>query len=132
VGARSAAFVLFVVSWATIPFPLFGVAGSLVPAARFTELAAVLVALVAREGAGGMVGSLTALVLAHALVYTGALALGAWLLSRFALSRLSPRLRVAVVASLSFVLVALASFAPLYDTQFHHASEHARLWELYW
>jgi hypothetical protein len=25
-----------------------------------------------------------------------------------------------------------ASFAPLYDTQFHHSSIHARLFELYW
>lgn len=130
-SARSAALVVFLVAFATLPLPMLGIDGARVPAARYVQLAAVLLGLVAHEGTGGLVGELIGLFLAHALVYTGVLAGLAFWLSRKVLPRLpaSGRRNLAVVFTIT-VLVA-ASFGRLYDTPFHHASAHARLLELY-
>jgi hypothetical protein len=126
------AFLLFLVAFLTLPLPLLGLEGSLVPVGRYLQLTLVMLGLLAHEGAGGMVGSLTGLFVVHTLVYTSLLALAAWLLGRFVLPRLSISAcrTVALVATL--VMIVGASFAPLYDTQFHHSSIHARLLELYW
>ena len=128
---RSAAILLFVVALLVVPFPLFGLAGSLVPAARYLQLAAVMLALIAQEGAGGMVLPLAGLLVAHALFYSGCLAVLAWVLGRVVLSRLSGGARRTLVWVAVIVMLVSASFAPLYDSQFHHASAHARLLDLY-
>ena len=59
------------------------------------------------------------------------LVLVTWLVRRFVLDRLSPRGRIGVVSALVVCLLGATSFTPLYDSQFHHESAHARLWELY-
>jgi len=135
VSARAAAAIVFAIACLTLPLPLLGLSGSLVPVARFAQLAAVMLVLVAAEGAGGMVGVFTALLVAHAVVYAGLLAVAAWLLARFALARLSPPRRSAAALGLCLAMIALAGALSLgdgYDTQFHHTSPHARIWELYW
>ena len=129
--ARAAAIALFAVAALTIPFPLVGLDGSFIPVARYAQLATVLLALIAREGAGGMVGAIVGLIVGHAVVYAALLALGSWLIRRLALERASSRARAGVVGVWVVLLLGVASFAPLYDTQFHHGSAHARLWELY-
>ncbi len=130
-SAGAAAVALFAVAALTIPFPLLGLDGSFVPVARYAQLAAVLLVLIAREGAAGMVGLLAGLMAAHAVVYAAVLGGASWFAVRFVLSRTSSRSRVGLVIGVALLLLALASFAPVYDTQFHHGSAHARLWELY-
>ena len=129
-SARAAAVALFAGAVLTIPFPLLGLDGSFVPVARYAQLGAVLLALIAREGAGGMVGALTGLIVGHAAVYGALLVLGSWLVRR-ALDRVSSRARATVVGAGVVLLLAVFSLAPLYDTQFHHGSAHASLWQLY-
>jgi hypothetical protein len=131
VSARAAAVALLAVTVLTIPVPLFGLDGSFVPVARYAQLAVVLLAVIAQEGAGGMVGLFAGLIVGHVAVYGALLVLVTWLVRRFVLDRLSPRGRIGVVSALVVCLLAAASFAPLYDSQFHHESAHARLWELY-
>ena len=130
-STRRAAVLLFVVAFLTVPFPMLGLSGSVVPAARFLQLAAVLVALLMTEGAGGMVGLFTGLLAAHAFIYTGLLVAAAWGLGRLVLVRLASGPRLWLTLSVSLGLIGIASFASVYDTQFHHASVHARVWELY-
>lgn len=130
-SARAAAAVIFVAALVTVPLPLLGLAGSFVPAARFGQLAGVVVALIVEEGAGGMVGALAFLLIAHAVVYAVLLAAASWALARFVLAHLTPVLRAAAAVLVAAVLLGVASFAPIYDTQFHHSEPHARLGELY-
>ena len=131
-SARTAAFALFALAVFTVPFPLFGLQGSFVPVARYAQLVAVLLALIAQEGAGGMVGLFAALLAGHVVVYTALLGLAAWLLRRFVLEQFSARGRSVAVGACGVVLLASASLAPIYDSGFHYASAHAPLWQLYW
>lgn len=130
-SVRQTAWLLFVVALATVPFPLLGIDGSTIPAARFFQLAGVLAALIAKEGAGGMVGLIALLLLVHALVWTGVLAMGTWGTARLLLSRVSPGVRAGLAVLLCGVALGVSSVTSLYDTQFHHNSAHARLWDLY-
>lgn len=130
-SARAAAATLFVVAALALPFPMLGLDGSFVPVARYAQLSAVLLALIAREGAGGMVGALAGVMVGHAIVYAGLLAGAAWLARRILLDRLSARVRAGLVGVVAVLLLVAASFAPLYDSQFHHTQAHARLWDLY-
>ncbi|MFP6622563.1 MAG: hypothetical protein VCC20_03715 [Myxococcota bacterium] len=130
-SARAAAIVLVAAAVLTIPFPLFGLDGSFVPVARYAQLAVVLLAVIAQEGTGGMVGLFAGLIVGHVAVYGAVLVLVTWLVRRFVLDRLSPRGRIGVVSALVVCLLGATSFTPLYDSQFHHESAHARLWELY-
>lgn len=131
-STRVAAWILFAAAFLSVPLPMLGLPGSLVPAARYLELGAVLVALLAREGPGGMVGVIAGLLLAHALVYGLALGLATRFVAAPLLARLQASARGAVALGLALGLLALASTAHLYDSQFHDTSAHARLLELYW
>jgi len=128
---RAAGWVLFLVAFATVPLPLLGLEGARVPAARFAQLAAVMLGLVWHEGAGGMVGTLVLLFVGHAVVYTGLVALAAWGVARLVLPHLRDEARRTFVVLVAVALLLAASFGQLYDTPFHHASAHARLAELY-
>jgi hypothetical protein len=68
--------------WATlllvVPLPVLVAFGGHVPVVRFVLLAGVCVAMRVAEGPGGVVWQLTALFLAHALVYAVALWGAAW------------------------------------------------------
>jgi len=131
-SARTAAYLLFGLAVFTVPFPLFGLEGSFVPVARYAQLAAVLLALIAQEGAGGMVGLFAALLAGHLLVYTALLGLAVGLLRRFVLEGLSEPWRAATVGFCAIALLAFASLVPVYDSQFHDTSAHASVWRLYW
>lgn len=131
-SARTAAFLLFGLAVFTVPVPLFGLEGSFVPVARYAQLAAVLLALIAQEGAGGMVGLFAALLAGHVVVYTALLGFAAWLLRRFVLEMLSARWRAGTVGAFGIALLAFANLSPVYDSQFHDALAHAPLWQLYW
>lgn len=130
-GTRAAGALLFVAALLCVPFPMLGLEGSLVPVARYLQLAVVSLALLLREGPQGVVGILVALLAGHALFYASALAAATWLLARFGLARLSARGRVLAAAVGVAALVAATGSLHLYDTQFHHTSAHARLFELY-
>ena len=130
-SARAAGALLFTAAVVCVPFPMFGLEGSFVPVARYLQLAAVSFALMLREGPAGMVGTFTLLLAVHAAVYALALLTATWLAVRFGLARLSPRPRAAVAFALVAALVGVTATARVYDTQFHHSSAHARLFELY-
>ncbi len=130
-SVRTAGVLLFVTAFVALPLPFFGLDGTLVPAARYGQLAAVLLGLLAHEGGGGAVGLLVLLFVAHAVLYTGLLALVAWVLARGVLRHLGARgCRILVVAT-SVSLLVVASQARIYDSPFHHSDAHARLLELY-
>ena len=131
-STRVAGWLLFVVAFVTVPLPMLGLAGSLVPPARYLELGSVVVALLVREGPGGVVPVIAALLLAHALVYGLALALVTRFVAVPLLARLGAGARGVVALGLSLGLLVLVSTVHLYDSQFHHSQAHARLLALYW
>ena len=115
----------------TWPLPLFGLDGTLVPVVRFVQLAASLSALIALEGAGGMVGALFALLWGHVLVY-GLILFGvASIFVSRVLSRFPDRAGIWVAVAAVVALVSWASLAGPYDTMFHHSDAHASLLDLY-
>ncbi|MFK7899008.1 MAG: hypothetical protein AB8G23_24475 [Myxococcota bacterium] len=122
---------LFVALFLIWPLPLLGLGGSVIPAARFAQLGASLLTLIALEGSGGIIGLITGLMWAHAIVYGGLLWIAATLLSRFVFGRLSPVVRTRVVVVVIAFLAAWATLSRPYDTQFHHTEAHASLAELY-
>ena len=131
-STRIAGWLVFVAAFVSLPLPMLGLAGSLVPAARYLELGTVLLVLLAREGAGGMVGVIAGLLLAHAAVYGLALGLVTRLVAVPLLARLPASARGAVALGVAVGLLVVASTAHLYDSQFHDTSAHARLLDLYW
>jgi len=103
-----------------LPLPMVALDAALVPVARFLLLGGVCVAVMLVEDAGGVVGLLALVFLAHACVYAGLL----WLLA-FAISRglrgLTPRRRAALtLAALALGLVAVTATRP-YRTPFGRA-----------
>jgi hypothetical protein len=93
---RAARRVLWLAALLLVPAPML-VFGAWVPVAHYLLLAALCVGMRIAEGPGGVVWELTALLLAHALVYSALLYAGAWASAR-ALGRVSPRARAALVA----------------------------------
>ncbi|HEB91498.1 MAG TPA: hypothetical protein ENI85_18125 [Deltaproteobacteria bacterium] len=125
---RWALFLVLLLTW---PLPLLGLDGSLVPVARYAQLAVSLTRLILREGAGGMVGTLLVLFWVHALVY-GALLFGVVVLvEKGLLARFSDRLRPWIALGICAGLVVWFSFDDPYDSQFHHDDAHASLPVLY-
>jgi hypothetical protein len=131
IDARILRWILFVTLLVTWPLPLFGLDGTLVPVARFVQLASWLSVLIALEGAGGMVGSLFVLLWGHVLVYGLVLFVVASIFVGQVLSRFPNRVRVWVASAAVVALVAWASLADPYDSMFHHSDPHASLLELY-
>jgi hypothetical protein len=124
-------WVLFWVMFWTVPFPLFGLEGLAVPAARFVQLAASLSVLVALEGAGGMVGAMLALLCVHSLIYSMILYLGSVVVERWVAPRFSTHAGRWLLAGLAIVLVTWGLLGTPYDTSFHHSDPHASLIGLY-
>jgi len=125
---RWSIFVALLLAW---PVPMIGLDGSMIPVARFAQLAASLSVLVSIEGAGGMVGTLGLLLWGHVLVYGVLLWAGSWLAVRFVVGRLSTRLGSLFVVALVVGLLAWGTFGRPYDTIFHHSDAHASLLALY-
>ena len=122
---------LFIVLLGVWPFPLLGLDGSMIPVARFAQLAASLSVLIAIEGAGGMVGALAFLLWGHVLVY-GLLLFGAsTIIMKHGVSRLPARVGFWFSATTILGLLSWAYLAHPYDTAFHHSAAHASLLELY-
>ncbi len=130
-SVRAAGWIVFAAAFFALPLPLLGLEGSLVPPARYGQLAGAMAVLVALEGAGGVVAQIGGLFLGHVLVYAGLLGAATWVLGRFALAGLSPRLRGGVALVLAAGLLGLGLGENLYDTPFHHRFAHAGLLDLY-
>lgn len=113
------------------PLSLWGLEGSVVPAARFLQLGGAMLALILLEGSGGIVGMITGLMWGHAIVYGILLWVVATLLARFVFSRVEDVVRTRVVVVVMAFLVAWGILSRPYDTQFHHSDAHASLAELY-
>jgi hypothetical protein len=125
---RWALFIALLWIW---PFPLFGLDGSMIPVARFVQLAASLSVLIAIEGAGGMVGALAFLLWGHVLIY-GLLLFGAsTIIMKHGVSRMPARVGFWFSASAIFGLLCWGYLSHPYDTAFHHSDAHASLLELY-
>jgi hypothetical protein len=131
VSPRFGATLVFLAAFVALPLPLLGLDGVVVPPARFAQLASVVAVLIALEGTGGMVMAFLALFGGHAVVYSALLGAAAWALARFVLPRLPHRVRDHGVVILASLMLALGTYADLYETRFHHASAHATLLELY-
>lgn len=131
-NAKASAWVLFGALLLTWPLPMLGLEGTLIPVARFLQLALALSGLAIVEGTGGMVGLLVALLWAHVLVYAALLFAAGWLLRRVALERIpGARLRALVVGVAVAGLLGWSIVGRPYDTQFHHSKAHASLLEIY-
>jgi hypothetical protein len=122
---------LFLALFVAFPFPMFGLDGVRVPAARFVQLAGALVGLVVVEGDGGMATTFAGLFAVHAVVYIVVLGFFVWALWKFVLSRLPYRLRDHITVITVTLLILIGTYDQLYETRFHHTSSQARLSELY-
>ena len=121
----------FLLLFGTFPFPLFGLEGLTVPAARFLQLAASLSVLVMLEDAGGMVGPLLALLWLHAVVYALILYASVIIVERWISPRLPAQGGRWLLTGMTLALVYWSSTGELYHTTFHHSDAHASLLELY-
>ena len=103
---RSGAWFLFVVMLLVLPFPLLGLGGSVVPVARFAQLAVALSALGLAEGTEGIIGMLIGLLWGHVFLFAAL----TWLVLAVA-KRVARRLvasdRVGSVLAAAAVVVAL-------------------------
>jgi hypothetical protein len=125
---RWALFIVLLWIW---PFPLFGLDGSMIPVARFAQLAASLSVLIAIEGAGGMVGALAFLLWGHVLVY-GLLLFGATtIIINHGVSRMPGRVGFWFSVATILGLLSWGTLSHPYDTAFHHSEAHASLIDLY-
>lgn len=122
---------MFLALFCVWPLPLLGLEGSVVPAARFLQLAVAMLALILIEGTGGVVGTISGLMWAHTILYGAMLWVVATLLARFVFSRAGDVARTRIVVCVMAFLVAWGIWGRPYDTQFHHSEAHASLAELY-
>lgn len=129
-SARTARRLLWLGLFLIAPLPMLWVEPVRVPAARYLELGGICVAVLAVEGAGGVVGTLAGLFVAHALVYALLLWGAAWLLAR-STARLGNRARARLVLALLLAAVIGAAAFRLYRTPFRAASVHGSLLEVY-
>ncbi len=128
---RTIGWTFFLVLCWTFPFPLIGLEGLTVPAARFIQLAASLSILVLLEGAGGMVGALLLLLWLHALFYAGLLYALCAIVTRKLLPRAPDRADPWLIVALCVLMIFWGVLGRPYDTSFHHSDAHASLMELY-
>ncbi len=128
---RAGALLLLLVLVMVLPLPMVGLEGSLVPVARFVQLAVGLSALGVLEGTQGMVGLFLGLLWGHVFVYGLLLCAGVAVLRRVA-GALVPSERVAwALVVLALLALGWAFAFAEYDTQFHHTTAHASFAELY-
>ena len=113
-----------------VPLPFFLVETGVVPAARILMLGGIFVALVATEGAQGVAGVLTAVLLLQAGVYV---ALLWWVADRVSrvLARASPRRVAAVTTALVVVSLLVASSFEIYRTPFRTRSLRGNLLQVF-
>lgn len=113
-----------------VPLPFFLAQSGAVPPARMLMLAAVALAVIAAEGAGGMVGPSALLLAGQALGYGLALWLAAGLAAR-GLARLPRRAAAAVTLGLLLVAVTVAWRHELYRDPFRAHGLRTSLAHLY-
>jgi len=130
VSSRAERWALWLGLVLVVPLPMAWIEPVRVPAARYLELGLVCGAVLAVEGAGGVVGTLTALFLGHALAYAALLWGAAWLGLRAA-AGLGPRARRRLVVVLVLAGVLGAAAFRIYRTPFQAASIRASLLEVY-
>jgi type IV secretory pathway TrbD component len=123
---RVARWILWGTFVMVVPLPFFLVETGVVPAARILMLGGVCLALVASEGALGVVGSLTAMLLVQAGVYMALLWWVAHRVSRL-LARSSPRRVAAATTALVVISLLAASSFEIYHTPFRTRSLRADL-----
>lgn len=116
----STTFPFFAVTFAALfflaPLPTFIFEG-LVPLANMFLMAFVAATVAASQGAGGPVGWIVLLLIAHVVVYCAVLAAAA-LLARIGLRRLPRRFAFAIVTGLLAVALAFAILTEPYVTPF--------------
>jgi glucan phosphoethanolaminetransferase (alkaline phosphatase superfamily) len=129
-SARAARWILWGTFVLLVPLPFFLVETGFVPAARILMLGAVVAALVATEGAQGVAGVLTAVLLLQAGVYV---ALLWWVADRVSrvLARTSPRRVAAATTALVVVSLLVASSFEIYRTPFRTRSLRANLSQVF-
>ncbi len=108
---------LFLAAILLVPLPLFVMVPALVPVARFFELAVICWITIAIEGTAGVVGLLSIVMLAHALVYATLLWIVTGILVRL-FDSYAPRLLLPVAAMLLVAGILLASISEPYATPF--------------
>jgi hypothetical protein len=129
-SVRAARWILWGVFVLVIPLPFFLVETGVAPAARILMLAGAFVAVVAVEGPQGVAGSLAALLLLQAGVYTTVLWWLAHRVSRM-LGPASPWRVAAATAALVAVSLLVASSFEIYHTPFRAKSLRANLLQVF-
>lgn len=104
--------------------------GAFVPVARYLLLAGVTLGLIAAEGGGEIPHLFLALMLGHALVYTGLLWLVAWAATRV-LWAATPRRASRIVLGLAALGLVLAVVTRPYVTPYSGISLHSNLWVVF-
>jgi hypothetical protein len=129
-SVRVARWILWGTFVLLVPLPFFLVETGVVPAARILMLGAVVAALVATEGAQGVAGVLTAVLLLQAGVYVALLWWVAHRVSRL-LARAWPRRVAAATTALVIVSLLVASSFEIYHTPFRTRSLRANLLQVF-
>jgi len=129
-SVRVARWILWGTFVLLVPLPFFLIETGLVPAARILMLGVVSVALLATEGAQGVVGIVTAMLLVQASVYVALLWWVAHGVSRL-LARAAPRRVAAVTTALVVVSLLVAASFEVYHTPFRTRSPRANLLQVF-
>lgn len=116
-SASTSRWILWLALVLALPLPMWWLGDGIVPAGRFLLLAAVCAAVRIVEGGGGVVTTVGAVLLAHALVYIALEWVAAHLISR-GLARVAPRASAALTLGVVALLIVLATSQDLYRTPF--------------
>lgn len=119
-SVREGFWLLFILLFFVLPFPMWGPWDPLAPTVRYALLFGATGLVVYQEGAAGPVPMILALFAVHTVVYAAACALLAWLASR-GLSGLAPEARRNTLFVLVLVALASALLFDLYRTPFGRA-----------
>jgi hypothetical protein len=120
-SGKTAALLLWFSGFLLVPVPYQIIADGSVPPVRMALLGLVSAAYAAGVDGTGVAWPLTALLLAHAILYSLALAVPAWVLARL----LPEPVRGAVIWGCVALGFAAAVFFEVYRTPFDDASSHA-------
>ena len=116
-SVRSTFWLLFILFFFVLPFPMWGPWDPLAPTVRYALLSGATGLVIYQEGAAGPVPFILALFALHTAVYAGVCALLAWLVSR-AVSGMAPPARRNVIWVLALGALAVALLFDLYSTPF--------------